>query len=128
MKQFEIWWTSHLSPKSSVIADIAALTLCANSRPEQVQQTEFNYSITTSARASSSGGTSSPSALAVLRFTASSLHWQIGRLGPLQDLIDVESRLTKLVVVIRTVSQEAARLDVFPALKGGRQARDPRKL
>ena len=52
----------------------------------------------------------------------------IGGPGTFQDLIDVEGCATKLVVVVRTICQEAARLDVFPALKGGRQARVPRKL
>jgi hypothetical protein len=41
--------------------------LSATSRPEQVQQTEQAYSITSSASASSLGGTSIPSAFAILR-------------------------------------------------------------
>ena len=44
----------------------------ANSRPEQVQQTEQAYSITSSARASSVGGTSRPIALAVFRLITNS--------------------------------------------------------
>jgi hypothetical protein len=49
----------------------------ANRRPEQVQQIRlgtlpWTYSITSSARASSVGGTSSPSVLAVLRLITSS--------------------------------------------------------
>jgi hypothetical protein len=49
--------------------------LCARRRPEQVQQESVqnqDYSITSSARASNVGGTSRPSALAVLRLMASS--------------------------------------------------------
>jgi hypothetical protein len=44
----------------------------ANSRPEQVQQTEQAYSITASARADRPGGTSMPSALAVLMLITNS--------------------------------------------------------
>ena len=52
------------------------------------QATCCGYSITSSARASSSGGTSSPSVLAVLRIDGELefnrlLHRQIGRLSPL---------------------------------------------
>jgi hypothetical protein len=53
----------------------SAILLCrisATSRPEQVRQTEQAYSITSSARASSVGGTSRPSAFAVVRLTTNS--------------------------------------------------------
>jgi hypothetical protein len=60
------------SSKSGAIADMPASTLGANRRPEQVQQTEQVYSITSSALASSAGGTSRPSVLAVLRLITSS--------------------------------------------------------
>src|SRR5215472_12201606 len=46
-------------------ADISGRLKCANSRPEQVQQTEQTYSITSSARASSLSGTVRPRILAV---------------------------------------------------------------
>src|SRR4029079_16899639 len=48
------------------------LPIGANSRPERVQQTDGAYSITSSARASSVGGTVMPSALAVLRLMTNS--------------------------------------------------------
>src|SRR3974390_2368130 len=54
-------------PILSVNADIPAWRLSAKRRPEQVQQTEQAYSITSSAVASSVAGNSRPSALAVLR-------------------------------------------------------------
>jgi hypothetical protein len=47
-------------------------TLCANSRPEQVQQTEQAYSITSSAVASSVDGTVRPNVLAVSALMTSS--------------------------------------------------------
>ena len=55
------------------------------------------HSITSSARASRVGGTSRPSALAVLRLITSSylvgcLHRQVGRLLALEDAIDVAGR------------------------------------
>ena len=60
------------------------------------------YSITSSARASSDGGTSRPSALAVLRLMTSSilvrrLHRQVGRLLALEDAIDVARRAPVLI-------------------------------
>ena len=58
----------------------------------------FAYSITSSARASSVGGTSRPSAFAVLRLMTSSnlvgaCTGKIGRLGALEDAIDVDAGL-----------------------------------
>ena len=55
------------------------------------------HSITSSARASSDGGTSRPSALAVLRLITSSnfvgcLHRQIGRLLAFEDAVDIAGR------------------------------------
>jgi hypothetical protein len=55
-------------PRLSVIADMPISTLSAMRRPEQVQQcvwTKLRYSITSSASASSDGGTVRPSILAV---------------------------------------------------------------
>src|SRR3974390_409761 len=54
-------------PRFSVEADMAAWLLRAIWRPEQVQQTEQAYSITSSAVASSAGGTVRP--LRVPRFS-----------------------------------------------------------
>src|SRR5262245_41401676 len=56
-------------------------TKSANSRPEQVQQTEQAYSITSSAMASSPGGKLRPNALAVLRLITNSnlIDWMTGR-------------------------------------------------
>ena len=55
------------------------------------------HSITSSARASSDGGTSRPSAFAVLRLITSSnlvgcLHRQVGGLLALEDAVDVDGR------------------------------------
>ena len=62
---------------------------------------QHHYSITSSARASTVGGTSRPSAFAVLRLMTSlvlgrRLHRQIGRLLALEDAIDVAGSLTIL--------------------------------
>jgi hypothetical protein len=48
--------------ESSRNSDKVALTLSANSRPEQMQQTEQAYSLISSARIISDSGTSSPRA------------------------------------------------------------------
>ena len=71
------------------------------------------HSITSSARASSVGGTSRPSALAVLRLMTSSylvgcLHRQVGRLLALEDAVDVAGRAPVLVDDIRPVGDQAA--------------------
>ena len=60
------------------------------------------HSITSSARASSVGGTSRPSAFAVLRLITSSylvgaLHRQVGRLLALEDAVDVAGGAAVLV-------------------------------
>ena len=60
------------------------------------------HSITSSARASSVGGTSRPSALAVLRLIdelvlGRRLHRQVGRLLALEDAVDVAGRTPVLV-------------------------------
>jgi hypothetical protein len=59
------------SPKSGDKADIAGLRIRAITGREQMQQSQC-YSITSSARASSVGGTSRPSVFAVLRLITSS--------------------------------------------------------
>ena len=66
------------------------------------------HSITSSARASSVGGTSKPSAFAVLRLIAKlvlgrRLHRQVSRLLTLEDAIDVAGGAPILVDVIRPV-------------------------
>ena len=71
------------------------------------------HSITSSARASSVGGTSRPSALAVLRLIdqlvlGRRLHRQVGRLLALEDAIDVAGRAPVLVDQIRPVGDQAA--------------------
>ena len=58
-----------------------------------------SHSITSSARTSSVGGTSSPSALAVLRLMTNSnlvgrMHRQVGGLLALEDAIDVDANLS----------------------------------
>ena len=54
---------------------------------------EGRYSITSSARASTDGGTVRPIALAVFRLLTNSylsrLHWQVGRLLAFEDAVDV---------------------------------------
>ena len=57
------------SPRTDIRADIAEGPSCAIRRPEQVQRA---YSTTSSARADSVGGTSMPSAFAVLRLITNS--------------------------------------------------------
>src|SRR5262249_50853507 len=58
--------------KADNLHTISASPLCANSRLEQLQQTEQAYSITSSARASSDGGTVRPIVLAVCRLMTNS--------------------------------------------------------
>ena len=74
------------------------------------------HSITSSARASSVGGTSRPSALAVLRLIdqlvlGRRLHWKVGRLLALEDAIDVARRASVLVDDIGPVGNQAAASD-----------------
>ena len=71
------------------------------------------YSITSSARASSVGGTVRPSALAVLRLIdqlvlGRRLHRQVGRLLALEDAIDVAGRAPELVDQIGPIGDQAA--------------------
>ena len=73
----------------------------------------FHHSITSSARASSVGGTSRPSALAVLRLIdqlvlGRRLHRQVGGLLALEDAVDVAGRAPVLVDPIRPVGDQAA--------------------
>ena len=71
------------------------------------------HSITSSARASSVGGTSRPSALAVLRLMTSSnlvgcMHRQVGRLLALEDAADIDAGLTIAVGDAGSVAHQAA--------------------
>ena len=71
------------------------------------------HSITSSARASSVGGTSRPSAFAVLRLIdqlvlGRCLHRQVGRLLALEDAIDVASRAPELIDLIRPIGHQTA--------------------
>ena len=75
------------------------------------------HSITSSARARSVGGTSRPSALAVLRLMTSSylvgaLHRQVGGLLALEDAVDVAGRTPVLVDEIGSIGDQAAGRDV----------------
>ena len=71
--------------------------------PELMHRSKIcSHSITSSARASSDGGTVRPSALAVLRLIdqlvlGRRLHRQVGRLLALEDAIDVAGRAPVLV-------------------------------
>ena len=74
------------------------------------------HSITSSARASSVGGTSRPSALAVLRLIdqlvlGRRLHRQVGRLLALEDAIDVAGRAPVLVDQVGPIGDQAAGCD-----------------
>src|SRR5262249_56964792 len=85
---------------------------------EQRDELAPPYSITSSARASSAGGISRPSAFAVLRLMTSSYlvgacHRQIGRFLALEDAIDVSGRAPVLVDQGRPVGDQAAGGDVW---------------
>src|SRR5262245_35160732 len=72
-----------------------------------------DHSITSSARARSVGGTSMPSALAVLRLIPSSylVGACTGRLAgfsPLEDAIDILGRLSKLLKLVGPVKDQSA--------------------
>ena len=56
------------------------------------------------------------------------LHRKLGGLLALEDAIDIEGRLAELVVYVRSIREEAARIDILAALKGRRQSRRLRKL
>ena len=75
------------------------------------------HSITSSARASSVGGTSRPSAFAVLRLITElvlrrRLYRQVGRFLALEDAINVAGREPVLVGDIRPVGRQTAASDV----------------
>ena len=85
------------------------------------------YSITSSARASSVGGTSRPSALAVLRLITSSnlvgcLHRQVGRLLAFEDAIDVAGAGPILVRKIRPIGDQTTVRAKFAENVNGGQA------
>ncbi len=74
------------------------------------------HSITSSARASSVGGTSRPSALAVLRLIdqfvlGRRLHRQVGRLLAFEDAIDIARGAPVMVDAIGPVGDQAAGVD-----------------
>ena len=86
---------------------------CGRRAAEQRDELAPPHSITSSARASSVGGTSRPSAFAVLRLITSlvlgrRLHRQVGRLLALEDAVDVAGRAPVLVDDIRPVGDQAA--------------------
>jgi len=75
------------------------------------------YPITSSARASTDGGTSRPSALVVLRVEdrfvpGRRLHRQVGRLLALEDTVDVASGLPQQVQQIGPIGDHPAALDL----------------
>ena len=87
------------------------------------------HSITSSARASSVGGTSRPSALAVFRLIAELelgrlLDRQVGRLGALQDLVDVVGGAPEQVRIIWSIGHQTARFDEVARVCDRRQQRD----
>jgi len=79
-------------PLCGLKSDISQGPSSANSGPEQVQQTEQAYSITSSASASTVGGTSRPSALAVLRLIINGSIIGGRRRGALEQSGDVDFR------------------------------------
>ena len=78
--------------------------------PSSVMNSRRDHSITSSARASTSG-TVRPSALAVLRLiatrTSSALHRKVDRLLALEDAVDIGGRAPKLVEEIWPVGHQA---------------------
>ena len=96
----------------------AASGHAAAAPPSSVMNSRRSHSITSSARASSVGGTSRPSAFAVLRLMTSSklgglLDRQIGRLLALEDLVDVGGRTPIHLTGVRPVIGRALDLGVF---------------
>ena len=92
----------------------AASGHAAAAPPSSVMNSRRVHSITSSARASSVGGTSRPSALAVLRLMTSSylvgcLHRQVSRLLALEDAINVAGREPVLVDADRVHRRSARR-------------------
>src|SRR5215468_8346900 len=91
-----------------------------------------HHSITSSARASSVGGISRPSALAVLRLMTSSylvgrLYWQVARLLTPEDTVDVAGRAAELVEVVEVIRHQAAAHDVLAVSINRRQTMPCRK-
>ena len=91
------------------------------------------YSITSSARASSVGGTVRPSAFAVLRLMTSSilgrrLHRQIGGLLALEDAVDVAGRVSVLIDIIGSIGDQATGGDEVAFVVDRRQPVLGRKL
>ena len=107
-----------LAPRNPMVGSLPAAARApraASSRRAAEQRDELAppHSITSSARASSVGGTSRPSALAVLRLITSSifgrlLHRQVGGLFALEDAIDIAGRAAPQVDLIRAIGNEPA--------------------
>jgi hypothetical protein len=98
------WSMSALPPKADMYSAMSAL---CHKRTWRI------YSITSSARASSEGGTVKPSALAVFRLIASSnlvgaCTGRSLRLAPFEYAIDIRCCLTKLIKIVDTVGNQAA--------------------
>ena len=98
-------------------SDAAHPVLCAKRQRRRARNSDDErappHSITSSARASSDGGTLRPSALAVLRLIdqlvlGRRLHRQVGRLLALEDAIDVAGRAAVLVDQIGAIGNQAA--------------------
>ena len=87
--------------------------MSAKCRPEQVQQTEQAYSITSSARASSVGGTVDAECLGSLEIDdqlefGRKLHGKIRRRGALQSSIHVLGRVAVCIDDACSVTDQAA--------------------
>ena len=91
----------------------AATGHAAAAPPSSVMNSRRYHSITSSARASSDGGTSRPSALAVLRLIdqlvlGRRLHRQVGRLLALEDAVDIAGRAADTGRRDRPIGDQAA--------------------
>src|SRR5262249_57446570 len=89
---------------------------CRRRRRGSFMAFPWSNSITSSASASSVGGTSRPSAFAVLRSIVSSylvgcLYRQVGRLLALEDAVDVSGGVPVLVKQIGPIRNQAAAID-----------------
>src|SRR5262245_6906112 len=108
------------SRQVSRVADLLYLRLlpkllrCRDFRPRARNGPEHlpanGYSMTSSARLRSVGGTATPSTFAVLRLMTSSifdlLHWHVGRFFPLQDPAGIHTRLPPSTKIVRSIANE----------------------
>ena len=95
---------------------------------EQRDELAPPHSITSSARASSVGGTSRPSALAVVKINdeiefGRLLDREVGWLCPAQNLIDIVSGASEQVRVVCSVGHETAGAEIIAERMDGRQPR-----